>query len=818
MANTDNKDLHLDQVSLQKEIKKLEDLQKENKAANAEIVANAITLLKDAESTFSDDLKDLSKRQLKKFEDGDVDIDNKADRDNLIKLLQYSEESTDFVQLLMDLNMIEEEAHVAQNSVVKSTQNELGGVLSDLNDNGKIGGIRKENKYVRNFDKNTTIEADQKDIAHKIYALTELSQDEQDIVIDMASSGKYQGINFGNRMRKDYVAQQIGDGISENDAKASWSNIESTLKGAGLWDDLRKMNRFEKKSDRVETRVQRSREKNDKEMNLNEDAIQAMFDSLAVMYGKEVFANKLNARLQRAAKGMQNVDAGRIDFESFAEMNSIMQNADTKDMIKAIFVQELKFMDVGSLRTWLEGQPVVEKKETGTQAVELSLEEQKALDETADAIAAKMKDLSPEQQKLIKPWIAGAISSYFTGLGGGVAFDLKTKLIDAVVVGAGVSTGGVPGLMIDFNKSITFGKNKGGSLTINAGAANMIPFARMDLDKVLNGKALRQTLTAKAEKKMGVYAEVMGPYYGAGVKLIDTDYMAGVNKQADHIQESFNTMLSGIDAGTSREAMIIILKDMFKGANPEDIAAAANHILSGLSQGYTMEDIAATFAQAWENAGTKKASKKVDFRAEVGVGMLGAIPVLKAFVGLGFYRRSTIKEDKTNKAIAKQEEQAFAGAEKIPTGALLEKAKGFFAGYTVEEKGDLITVTQGDGATAPIYDALNIYIKGTDARVTDNAITFSKNSSVHMADLIHPDGRKDKSIYIGFSAADTGKKRELNAAVEGNPEGIKKLQKRIEGKIVTTEEVKSEKVFDLWETMGPKNEKGEYDQEFISFM
>lgn len=68
--------------------------------------------------------------------------------------------------------------------------------------------------------------------------------------------------------------------------------------------------------------------------------------------------------------------------------------------------------------------------------------------------------------------------------------------------------------------------------------------------------------------------------------------------------------------------------------------------------------------------------------------------MLKAFIGLGFYRGATIKENKESRRIAKEQEQVFDHADKIDSARLLETTKTFFDGCTVEEKGDLITVTQ----------------------------------------------------------------------------------------------------------------------------
>jgi len=134
-------------------------------------------------------------------------------------------------------------------------------------------------------------------------------------------------------------------------------------------------------------------------------------------------------------------------------------------------------------------------------------------------------------------------------------------------------------------------------------------------------------------------------------------------------------MLAGLTKESTRDEVITALKTKFSKAEPEDLIRATDIILSGLAQDYTSAEIADAFTQAWQNEKIKKAQGHVDVTLEGGFGVVGPVPVLKAFIGLGFYRGATMKENKEDKKVAKAQEQAFDHADKIDASRLIEVTK-----------------------------------------------------------------------------------------------------------------------------------------------
>lgn len=474
------------------------DLGKENNAIN-----------KTLESEMFKDLTKFASGKVE-FQDGSFDIDKAADREamrSLIKKLDDMDvhEQAELLGLLVDLdNLMKEKTAEVENATAdtkRAVDTHKADVLADSNRDGKVGAVKNEAKYERNTAKNERVEDAQLDITRAIQSLTELTPAEQDAFLDMAGTGKYQGINFAGRMRKDYIAKQVAAGGDKKEAGEAFAKIEGLLREKKMRDDLRKLNRFEKKSDRVETRVQRAREKNSTELNLNEEAVRTMIGELSLKYGPDQFAKMLDAKLQKAAVGMKSMTPEMIKamhFDTEEGLVAALADETSGPRIRDIFAQQLTFMGAGSLEMWLTGKKQPEKKEVVKDAGKLTAEEQKQID---DKVASM--NLPAEAAKRVRPYVAGAISSYFTGLGAGVSYDLRTKMIDAVIIGAGMSTTGVPGFMVDFQKSIELGKNKGGSITGNVGLANaIIPFARVDLEKVLNNKSMFADLNAKAQKSI----------------------------------------------------------------------------------------------------------------------------------------------------------------------------------------------------------------------------------------------------------------------------------------------------------------------------
>ncbi|MBP6911008.1 hypothetical protein KBC03_05485 [Patescibacteria group bacterium] len=185
-----------------------------------------------------------------------------------------------------------------------------------------------------------------------------------------------------------------------------------------------------------------------------------------------------------------------------------------------------------------------------------------------------------------------------------------------------------------------------------------MPFARVDLQQVLNAKSLEKTLTPKRLWHAGVYAEAAPGYAGAGIN-VGSNLEAGINRQAESIQGILAKELGNITADMTLSEVKAELRDLFTKADEKTLDQVAEHVLYGLEQGYSLQDIASTFVAAWKNDAIIHTRGKVDFSLELGVGILFSVPVLKAFVGLKIYTRSTKREDKFDKEAKEKQLSAF---------------------------------------------------------------------------------------------------------------------------------------------------------------
>lgn len=254
--------------------------------------------------------------------------------------------------------------------------------------------------------------------------------------------------------------------------------------------------------------------------------------------------------------------------------------------------------------------------------------------------------------------------------------------------------------------------------------------------------------------------------------------MEGINRQQENIERSFENLIASIDEDTSLETAKLVLKSQFSKANDAMLTEAAQHILDGIRQGYAAEDIAATYAAAWKNEAIKDTRGKVDVNVEAGVGMLMSVPVLKAFVGLKIYKRSTMLTDKYDRDAKEQKLSTFRGYQKFDNADVKNMSHAEKIAYwlgdkvTVSETTKTITITAKDINT-PIYDIFDIYAKDKKVvRVTANEVTFSKGSNILMGKLISSYGEKQK-IYIGYDKQKDieATKFPLNGKLsKGNPE------------------------------------------------
>lgn len=80
------------------------------------------------------------------------------------------------------------------------------------------------------------------------------------------------------------------------------------------------------------------------------------------------------------------------------------------------------------------------------------------------------------------------------GLGVGMTVDLGRAgdVVNRMSIGVGLSTGGIPGFVIDFGKDIQVGKET--TVHVDMGIASVVPFVRLSMDHTLNARALETTL------------------------------------------------------------------------------------------------------------------------------------------------------------------------------------------------------------------------------------------------------------------------------------------------------------------------------------
>lgn len=116
-----------------------------------------------------------------------------------------------------------------------------------------------EGKFIALIDK---IESKQTTILNKINSIPILSQlpaGEKAFLLKTLSSGELKGINFVRWLAKAYADETFGKDATREQQKYALKrakNIHGLLEIHDLWDDAKKMNRLEKKQDRLERKWQ----------------------------------------------------------------------------------------------------------------------------------------------------------------------------------------------------------------------------------------------------------------------------------------------------------------------------------------------------------------------------------------------------------------------------------------------------------------------------------------------------------------------------------------------------------------------------------
>lgn len=150
--------------------------------------------------------------------------------------------------------------------------------------------------------------------------------------------------------------------------------------------------------------------------------------------------------------------------------------------------------------------------------------------------------------------------------------------------------------------------------------------------------------------------------------------------------------------------------------------------------------------------------------------------MLKAFVGLKIYRRSTMRTDKFDKDEKEKKMNALTGFKKFDTAdtknmTYAEKLERWLGtNYDVDEKDHIITITKTHPSNTPIYDQFDIFIKDKDlVKVTDKEIQFSDAMDIRAGKVIEAHSSKQK-LYLGYDEADTDlPKKPINDQVDGDP-------------------------------------------------
>lgn len=713
----------------------------------------------------ADSERKKSKEQLTKAQLDQMDPDQRA---------KYEQELAD----------AEAEKTKEQQKVVDETQNDAkvlkSAILADLDNNGYGGTEVKKGKnarYNRLRDKQDQIDQDQKDLIDDIYKKTDLSHEDQELLVNFINKGVLKGVAFKKGMEQMYMQRT---GANKAEAQAWVADIKSALDDAGLWDSVKEVNRKEKKQDRIEKRAQKKTYENQKEVVFTEHELKKMIDITSKMMGRDVFAEALYTKLSE----MPSAREMRGDFPEWhnvKELNAVLADADNAELIRSMLVKALPYMTVTNFQEWLLADYA------GTELENYKNEIEAKYGEVIDAKVKKVLENLPSElsldpaatqnvhRKLHTQIVAGLAAGYVntphvigTGIGAGIN-------MGKLFVGVGVGSNGMPGFVVGVGEQFNLGKNTKAS--IRGGLANfIIPFARVDIQQNLNTKALEKTLTAKRLWKAGVYAEATVGYVGAGIN-VGSDLEGGINHQASSIQKKLKEELGNINGDMGLEEVKAELRNIFTKADEKTLDQVAEHVLYGLENGYSLQDIASTFAAAWKNEAIIHSKGKVDFSAELGVGALFGIPVLKAFLGLKIYTRSTKREDKFDKEAKEKKMSAFSGFNKFDNAdtqdlSYAEKIEYWLGNkYLVEEDGDLITISKNTEGDTPIYDQLDVFVKDpTLVEITKDSITFNKGMNIMAGKFVGAYKDKQK-VYIGYDLEDKKvAKTPVNYQLAGTPE------------------------------------------------
>lgn len=350
-------------------------------------------------------------------------------------------------------------------------------------------------------------------------------------------------------------------------------------------------------------------------------------------------------------------------------------------------------------------------------------------------------------------------------------------------IGLGMSTSGQPGFVIDLGMDIQMSED----VTVHAdvGMANIVPFTRLSVDHVLNGQKLKTTLAPTPLWKAGMFVEASPVYFGAGLYL-GSNLMAGIERQSQNMERVIKDLLKDVKLGIKAEELEEILLEQLPDASAENrkyIRQLALHIIDGMETFHmTTDQIAETYTSNWTNHALKESKGHGDLSLEIGIGSVLSIPVIKVFIGLTIYGRSTTRTDmydKQKKEANLDSLHAFRSFENSDVNGMntVEKLQYWLGeNFKVSSKEGTVTIAKSkfNSDERPIYDQCDVFVKDPSAVIVSaNSITFPKGMSVFAGRLINAYTTKEK-IYLGYDKkADSDlKKIPVNKSINGKPENF----------------------------------------------
>lgn len=199
--------------------------------------------------------------------------------------------------------------------------------------------------------------------------------------------------------------------------------------------------------------------------------------------------------------------------------------------------------------------------------------------------------------------------------------------------------------------------------------------------------------------------------------------MAGIERQSQNMEAVIKDLLQDVELGVTAEELEKMLLKKLPNPSAENrkyIRQLALHIIDGMETfNMTTDEIAESYASAWTNHALKESKGHGDLSLEIGIGTVLSVPVIKIFIGLTIYGRSTMRTDMYDK----QKKETSLNS----LGAFQNFDNSDVQGMGVVEKlqywlGENFKVSSTEGAITiakskfnkderPMYDQCDIFVK-----------------------------------------------------------------------------------------------------------